>query len=203
MTMSIGTHNLLDGAAEVTGFAKVLFFTEAIPSAVRDALRETYDIYVCKDQKDLIIAVSKSVGFDFARDKYNFVHPGIAKVTPHRGTYRIEGTIGSRKVAFLVHHRINAAFPPFVRGERVFRPTMWKLHALRDRRIVKRLLKRGFEVYAGGDSNAPEGVKAFNGLLDETDWAHLDRLAASTRLLHSRELSKDGSDHHRLRAVAA
>ena len=53
MTLTIGTHNLLDGRAPATDFADIIFFTEATARVQRD-LAGTHDIYVCEQQRDLL-----------------------------------------------------------------------------------------------------------------------------------------------------
>lgn len=196
--MILGTHNTLDGAAVASPFADVLLFTEAIPSKVRVELRDSHDVYVCRFQRDLIIAIRKTLAVEHVREHYRLVHPGIAKVTPHRGTYWLTLLLEGRPTAILVEHRINAAFPPFKRGERVYRPAMWRLHTKVSLRIIARL-RHGRRVLAGGDVNTPRGVAGYPGLHEVGD--HFDRLASTRPLTGVERLARGGSDHNRLRAV--
>lgn len=197
--MILGTHNLLDGAAPAGDWADLLLFTEAIPRKVRHELRDSHDIYVCRYQRDLIIAIRKTLAQENVRTHYRLVHPGIAKVTPHRGTFWLTLLLEGKPAAILVEHRINAAFPPFKRGEAIYRPRMWRLHTKVTMRIIARLRRNGRRVLAGGDVNTPRGVKGYPGLHEVGD--HFDRLASSTRISDPAVLSRMGSDHNRLRAV--
>lgn len=198
--MILGTHNTLDGRAPATDFADVLLFTEAIPRKVRHELCDSHDVYVCRFQSDLIIAIRKTLAQEHVRSHYRLVHPGIAKVTPHRGTFWLTLLLEGRPTAVLVEHRINAAFPPFKRGERWYRPRMWRLHTRVTMRIIARHRRKGRRVLAGGDVNTPHGVKGYPGLHEVGD--HYDRLASSTRLTDPQILSRMGSDHPRLKAIA-
>ena len=197
--MIVGTHNTLDGAAVASPFADVLLFTEAIPRKVRIELADTHDVYVCRYQKDLCIAIRKTLGQEKVRSHYRLVHPGIAKVTPHRGTFWLTLLLEGKPTAVLVEHRINAAFPPFKRGERFYRPRMWRLHTKISLRIIDRQKRKGRRVLAGGDVNTPHGVVGYPGLHEVGD--HFDRLASTRPLAEVERLSRGGSDHHRLRAT--
>jgi hypothetical protein len=104
-------------------------------------------------------------------------------------------------VALVDEHRINAAFPPYIRGEGRFRRIKWELHTRRTLRIIRRLKRKGYTVYAGGDLNTPEGVSGYRGVLHETG-KHFDRLGSTKPFKRTLVLSKLGSDHFRLRAVA-
>lgn len=196
---TLATHNLLDGKAPATPFGDVLLLTEAIPRKVRRELGTTHNVYVCRWQRDLIIAVRKTIRQERVRRHYRLVHPGAAKVTPHRGTFWLSLRLDGRPTTILVEHRINAAFPPFKRGERFFRPRMWRLHRWVTLRVVRRSKRRGRDVYAGGDPNAIRGVKAYRGELHEVG-DHFDRLASSRPLRELEVMSRMGSDHPRLRA---
>ena len=198
--MILATHNLLDGRAPATDFGDVLLFTEAIPRKVRVELRDSHDVYVCRFQSDLIIAIRKTLAQENVRTHYRLVHPGIAKVTPHRGTFWLTLTLEGKPAAVLVEHRINAAFPPFKRGERWYRPRMWRLHTRATMRIIERQKRKGRRVLAGGDVNTPHGVKGYPGLHEVGD--HFDRLASTTRLRSPEVMSRMGSDHPRLKAIA-
>lgn len=197
-TTTIGTHNLHDLAGWPTPFADVILFTEAVPARVREFLEPGYVVRACRWQKDLVIAWRRGT-FVPTCTRYRLAHPGIPKVTPRRGTFIIEGHLGGVPTALVAEHRINAAFPPFIRGERLYRPRMWQLHTSITRRTVRRLLERGYVVLAGGDLNTPRGVSGYKGLLRE--YGHgFDRIAASARLEAVETLSREGSDHPRLRA---
>lgn len=198
MSLTLGTFNTLDGKGTVLPFADVLLLTEADYRKVRRELRETHDVYVCRWQKDLIIAIRKTLGQERVRTHYRLVHPGLAKVTPHRGTFWLTLLLEGRPTTILVEHRINAAFPPFKRGERWFRPRMWRKHTRVTMRIVARHRRKNRQVLVGGDVNTPRGVKGYPGLHEVGD--HFDRLASSRPLRDLQVLSRMGSDHPRLRA---
>lgn len=197
--LTLGTFNTYDGKGKVADFADVILLTEAIPRKVRSELRETHDVYVCRFQRDLVIAIRKTMSQERVKAHYRLVHPGVAKVTPHRGTFWLTLILNGRPTAILVEHRINAAFPPFKRGERFFRPRMWRLHRWVTLRVVRRSKRRGRDVYAGGDPNAISGIKAYRGELNEVG-DHFDRLASSRPLRDLEVMSRMGSDHPRLRA---
>lgn len=196
---TLGCFNTLDGKGTVTDFADILLLTEAIPAKVRTELAATHNVYVCKYQHDLIIAIRKTMSQERIRPHYRLVHPGIAKVTPHRGTFWLTLTLNGRPATVLVEHRINAAFPPFKRGERWYRPRMWRLHTKVSLRIIARQKRKGRRVLAGGDVNTPRGVKGYPGLHEVGE--HFDRLASTQPLRSPEVMSRMGSDHNRLRAV--
>lgn len=195
--LTLGTHNTLDGRAPATDFADVLLFTEAIPVKVRAELADTHEVYVCRFQKDLVIAISKRLEQGKVRPHYRLVHPGLAKVTPHRGTFWLTLNLAGVPTAVVVEHRINAAFPPFRRGERWFRPRMWRMHTRVTLRIIARHRRKHRQVLVGGDTNTPRGVKGYPGLHEVGD--HFDRLASSRPLRDLVVMSRMGSDHPRLR----
>ena len=196
---TIGTHNLLDGAAPATPFADVIFFTEAT-SRVHDDLRQGYDVFTCSKQRDLAIAVDIQLGLTpFLKEHYERALFGARKVSPHRGTYWL--TDDKRGVALIVEHRINAAFPPFKRGEALFRKLAWWSHTRMTLRIIKRLKKQGYTIYAGGDLNTPEGVSGYKGTLHEVGRRY-DRLGSTRPLKNAKRLPRLGSDHFRWRADA-
>lgn len=201
MTLTIATHNTLDGAAPGTPFADIIFFTEAV---ARTGLQveATHDVYVCKRQRDLIIAVRKTLGLVAVEVHYKKAHWGVRKVTPTRGTFWITGTLQAvDDTAAVGEHRINAAFAPFKRGEGLFRKTMWEMHTRMTLRIIRKLKKQGYTVYAGGDLNTPKGVSGYRGVLNEVG-THYDRLGSTRRLTNVKVLSRLGSDHNRLKATA-
>lgn len=78
---TLGTFNTLDGRGTVTDFADVILITEGIAKKVRAQIGDTHDVYVCRFQRDLIIAVRKTLEVERVRKHYRLVHPGIAKVT--------------------------------------------------------------------------------------------------------------------------
>lgn len=81
-------------------------------------------------------------------------HLGLAGFSPNRGTLWDEfNLIGTPwKVAVVCSHRLNdpdgdtRSFGPL-------RRTLWKVHAAQDKRIIRRLERRGFLVFYGGDIN--------------------------------------------------
>lgn len=193
---TLGTHNLLDGKAKGTNFATYLFFTEAVGGDVAKRLVQSHKVYVCEQQRDLQIAVARSVGVPYFEEHYKQSVWGWAQVTPHRGTYWL--TNDTAKLALVVEHRINAAFPPYIRGEKLFRKAKWWLHTRRTLRVIKRLKKKGYTVHAGGDLNTPKGVSGYRGVLHETG-KHYDRLGSTEPFKKTLVLSKLGSDHFRLK----
>ena len=199
--LTLGTFNTLDGKGRLTDFADLILVTEGIPRKVRHELRDTHDVYVCRFQRDLIIAIRKTMSQERVRTHYRLVHPGVAKVTPHRGTFWLTLRLNGQPTAILVEHRINAAFPPFKRGERWYRPRMWRLHTRVSLRIIARHKRKGRRVLAGGDVNAIPGVKGYPGLHEVGD--HFDRLASTRPLTDLAVLSRMGSDHPRLKATVS
>ena len=67
-------------------------------------------------------------------------------------------------------------------------------------RIIARQKRKGRRVLAGGDVNTPNGVKGYPGLHEVGH--HFDRLASTQPLKSPELMSRMGSDHPRLRAVA-
>lgn len=187
---TLGTHNLLDGAAPPTGFAHVVFYTEALGRGAA-----LYDTYVCEQQPDLVISVHKNTGWQF-EEHYLPAHWGARKVTPNRGTFYLVDHVA--KVVLIDEHRINAAFPPYIRGEKLFRKLAWQLHTRNTLKIIKRYKKLGYTIHAGGDLNTPKGVSGYKGHLYETG-EHFDRLGSTRPFVRSMVLSKLGSDHFRLK----
>lgn len=197
---TLGTFNTLDGKGTLTDFADLILITEGIPKKVRAELRDTHDVYVCRWQRDLAIAVRKTMGQERVRTHYRLVHPGIAKVTPHRGTFWLTLLLNGVPTAIVVEHRINAAFPPFKRGERWYRPRMWRLHTKVSLRIIERHKRKGRAVMAGGDVNTPRTISGYQGTLHEVG-DHFDRLGSTRPLTDAQVMSRMGSDHNRLRAT--
>lgn len=213
---TIGTHNLHDETGVPTFFADAIGYTEAIPATIRArrrarwakarALLAGYIIVVCSHQRDLVMAFKRR-HYKVTARRYHPVHGGVAKVTPHRGTFAVETVrrrgrlrrpMGRREV-FLLAHRINAAFPPFKRGEADFRRDRWTEHAHVDADLVDRYRRAGWVVHLLGDLNTPPGVKGTS-LPHEVGHGY-DRLASTQPLRGVQYLSRMGSDHPRLRAT--
>jgi hypothetical protein len=197
--LTLGTHNLHDHTGTATPFADVILFTEAIHSEVRDELATTHTVYVCRFQRDLVIAIAKRLEQENVREHYRLVHPGVAKVTPHRGEFWLTLRLGDVETAVQAGHWINAAHPPYRRGEKWFRRAMWRRHQRISQRIIRRHKRKGRVVLAGGDLNTPRGVSGYAGVLNEVG-DHFDRLGSSVRLRDLEVMSRMGSDHPRLRA---
>lgn len=200
--MKFGTHNLHDYTGVPTPFADIIVFTEAIPARVKTHLEpHGYKVVVCRAQKDLVIAYKKNGGFKkraLRAGRYYKVHGGVAKVTPHRGIYVLHGKLNGKKAVVIAEHRINAAFPPYVRGEATFRKAMWMKHTSMALRLISRFKGRGKIVLAGGDLNTPRGVKGYAGRLVERG-NHFDRLGVhGVKAGPIRVGSKMGSDHPRI-----
>jgi len=210
---TIGTHNTHDDAGRVTLFADAIGFCEAIPGNVRGKVAARlsrararlggYRVRVCRRQRDLVFVCRRSV-WRITGTHYVRVHSGRAGVTPHRGTFVVEAVrvaTGAPEV-FLLPHRINAAFPPYVRGERWFRSDRWAWHQAADEELIAWYRSRGFEVHALGDVNTPEDVTGFPGLPWEIGRG-FDRIASTIDLGDVAYLGHAGSDHPRLRAQLA
>lgn len=199
---TFGGHNLLDGKGRASGFADIIGFTEA-PS-VLEVLRDLGPEYYAKEcglQKDLVIAWRKDRDIRIKGDRYFPAHPGRKLVTPARGTWKIRFGVLSEDVEVILDHRINAAFPPFIRGEKVFRLAMWKLHTGISKALARRAKRRGHIVVALGDPNCSPSMTAYGKVLPHEYGApEKDRIASNRRLVDGETLSKEGSDHHRIRA---
>lgn len=211
---SFGTHNLHDTAGVPTFFADAILFTEAIAPtiiakvrarrAVLTARLSGYTVRVCRSQRDLVVALRRK-HYRVTAVHYCPAHGGRAQVSPHRGTFVVEAIdrATGHRVVFIVEHRVNAAFEPWVRGERQWRRSMWVKHTKISEQLIQDYLADGWEVRAGGDLNAPKSVVGYHCELglDERGTG-LDRLASSSPLRNFEVLSRKGSDHPRLRAVA-
>ena len=197
--LTVGTHNTHDGDGRGPAFADVVLYTEVVPVVLANDVSATHDLWVCKWQRDLAIALDKSLPITKVREHYRPVHPGVAKVTPHRGTYWLTFELDGRRGAALVEHRINAAFPPYRRGEATFRRLSWQLHTRVTLRIVRRLIRKGRFVLAGGDPNTTRKVRAYRGVLEERGHG-FDRIGVhGWHVSGYGNLSRSGSDHHRLK----
>ena len=197
--LTLGTFNTLDGKGTVVPFADIILITEGVPKKVRRELKATHHVYVCGFQRDLIIAIRKTLDPTRVVKHYRPVHGGRRKVTPHRGEFWLTLRLAGDDSAVQVGHWINAGFPPFRRGEGEFRQSMWRKHQRIALRIIARHVRRGRTVYAGGDANAIPSVRAYDGVLHEVG-DHFDRLASTRPLRDLETLSRMGSDHPRLRA---
>lgn len=210
---TIGTHNTHDEAGRVTLFADAVGYCEAIGRTVRQrvAARASrvrarlggYRVRVCRSQRDLVFVCRRRV-WRITRVRYVPVHGGRAEVTPHRGTFVIEAVrrATGKPEVFLLGHRINAAWPPYVRGEAVFRADKWHAHDATDARLARQYRERGFEVHALGDANTPPDEVAYRALPWEIGHG-FDRIASTIDLVDVEYLGRAGSDHPRLRAALA
>lgn len=207
-TFTVGTHNVHDNAGEPTIFADVGVFTEAIAHRIREKTRQLrgfgYGVAVCRRQPDLVVVYRRKV---FRRSLTNVRHyrkfvDGIAKVTPNRGTYSVPlvHKASGRLVWVNAEHRINAAFPPFVRGEGWFRETAWQRHATGTLEKMRRQMNRGAVVIGAGDVNTPRTEDGYPGFHEIG--AGYDRIGASVPLTDVEHLTRKGSDHGRLKATA-
>ena len=198
---SLGTHNTLDGRAPGTAFADVIVFTEAIGHKLRKQLAKTHEVFQCERQKDLCIAIVRRIAsrIENLKEHFRLIHPGIAKVTPHRGIYWLTFILDGVKHVIFCEHRINAAFAPWKRGEKFFRSQAWKSHTRTITRKIKRWIKKGYAILGGGDTNTRRQDDAYPVKGYERGRV-LDRLFAhGYRLGPTRVMSKMGSDHHRVR----
>ena len=217
-TLTCGAHNLHDEHGLPTFFADVVFYSEAIPRGIRARRRALLKRAVARHAKSrargyavkstwrnktLAIAVNTALLTPVSKE-YHRAHGGIKKVTPSRGTFIVKcRTVdGDRKVALVGEHRINAAFPPFRRGEDIIRPKFWGEHTALTLRLVDELEAEGYFVIAGGDLNTPHGESGYEGRLREQG-SGLDRLGCtkSGRWSKFTRLARVGSDHHRIKAT--
>lgn len=216
-TLAVGEHNLRDEHGVPSFFGDVLLFTEAVPRRIRARRRKLLSRALARSRARLagtrIVSHrrDRSLAAAFPRDllqltskTYHRAHAGIAKVTPHRGTLvlRCRTRDTDRKVAIVVEHRINAAFPPYKRGEPLLRMRLWEEHTTLTLRLIDELEAEGYFVIAGGDLNVPREVLGYQDRLREISTS-LDRLACSDdgRWSAFERLSPNGSDHHRIRAT--
>lgn len=199
-----GTHNLLDGAAEGEGWAKVMLLTEAPMDIRSDLIAATHRLFRVRRQRDLVIGMRFDIAKDMTNVKrhYKLVHIGVVKVTPHRGIFWLTFEYDGKRYAVICEHRINAWFKPWIRGERWFRERMWHRHESKTVALIKRLEAKGYEVIiAGGDPNTLPGVPAYGGELNETLRANKDRVAVNRPIRRAFvNLPKRGSDHHGVKA---
>jgi hypothetical protein len=159
-------------------------------------------VWTCAKQKDLVIAIHKRLKPRVLGNQYKMSNPGIKLVTPKRGTWRLDVSLLGVAVAVIADHRINAAFAPFIRGERLLRPRFWKRHTRITKDMIRAAKANGRIVLYGGDPNTPKNITAVGNVLQHEVGDGKDRLASNVALTDVRVLSKAGSDHHRLRATA-
>lgn len=201
--MKIGTHNLHDTTGTATPFADFIGFCEAIPRRVRKQMRRTHRVFVCGQQRDLIIAVRRDVRIRKVVKHWKFAVPGRKLVSPLRGTFwitfeRWEPGVGWVREFFLVEHRVNAAFPPFIRGESKWRPFMWRRHTKITQRIIERMETKGRHGAAVGDVNTPRGVDGYPDIAGDEFGDHFDRIFIAGNWWTPRRFRvgrKHGSDH--------
>lgn len=223
---TFGTHNLHDDVGIPTFFADAVGFTEAIfpkikAKGAKSRLRRAkhalsgYRVLTCKQQHDLVCALKRQ-HYKVIGQEYIRVHGGLEKVTPARGEWAVETIerVGllrrakGRRVVFIWGHRINAAFPPHIRGEARLRGSHWMKHDIISNEMIQRYLDEGWEVRAGGDMNTPknrlggEWVMAYGALPHEVGEGEFDRLGSSEPISDVTVLSRKGSDHARLRATS-
>ena len=202
---SVGTHNLHDLAGIPTAFADLIGFTEAIPKAVKSKLLgRGYKVLTCWQQRDLVLAYDAKVFKKVWTTRYKRVVNGRRRVTPNRGTWRIRLRViaTGELVDVFLEHRINAGFPPYVRGEATFRRQAWQRHTSVTLKWIHRSISKGRKVIAFGDLNTPHGVKGYRSVLGEVG-SHFDRIGAhGFRLDSVLYMDRAGSDHLRLRCIA-
>lgn len=214
VTFAVSAHNVHDWAGDPSLAADVCFIVEAEARTIRAkarALRRKTGarlsgkrVLVCKQQKDLVLVVARDL-FKVESVEYHLAHKGVAKVTPHRGTFVVKGRFRKtgRKAAFVVEHRINSWWKN-ERGEKAFRAKCWVEHTGLTLSIIGVLHMDGYVVFAGGDLNTPRNVLGYRGVLTEVSTS-LDRLACSpwASLSDFRRGPKRGSDHHEIEATAS
>lgn len=207
-TFTWGTHNLHDEAGTPTMFADAIGFTEAIPATIRARLARAHlrltghVIRVCHQQPDLVFVARRRL-FKVTGTSYDRFVDGVPKVTPNRGTFTVYTTyrISGVSIPFVIEHRINAAFEPWVRGERLFRQTAWHKHTRGTLDILARLLTSGYRPCAGGDLNTPPTVQGYGRVIWHEEGHGFDRLASIFRTSDFEVLSRKGSDHPRVRVT--
>lgn len=211
--LSLGGHNLLDGAGAATPFADAIGFTEApARNVVKQSLRwstkdpRRYRLF-SKGDLSMVLALRAGV-FGLATSRFHLAHHsgrfyGIPHTTPARGTLVVKTkTKAGVKVAFLLSHRINKSErshqeASMSEAERKLRAALYADHEALDIQLADDLLKAGYEVVGLGDYNRHGGL-VFDGLLRERG-TNPDRICAShgVYLGPMTWLSKVGSDHPR------
>lgn len=206
MRFTLGTHNTLDGRARPTTFADLILFTEANVTGL-DRLRfraAGYGLLVCREQPDLAVGWRRDLFKREGEISYHRIVTGVPEVTPNRGTAWLPLVHRPTlvPVAAVWEHRINAAFPPYVRGEGTFRRRAWRDHTNYTLDLIDRLAGSRYLCLAGGDVNTPERVPGYWPNVERGE--RLDRLALGLddveawQLGDAQYLSTAGSDHPRL-----
>lgn len=210
-TFSLGAHNLHDEAGVPTFFADVVIFTEAVAPTIKAKAKQRaahakarlagYSIAVCAQQRDLVVAYRRKL-FKITGRSYTQYVDGVPRVSPNRGTFLLflQPRAGGSQIVIVAEHRINAAFQPWIRGERAFRIRMWRKHTDGTLETIRRLKDSKYQVAAGGDLNTPHGISGYEGKLREAG-EHFDRLGTTGEFSLVDVLSRKGSDHNRIRAV--
>lgn len=209
MKLEASTHNLEDGNAAATFPARdIAIFTEADLGEVCTAAGSR-DCFWKRNRT--VVIVTRPGLLPNATVRWHRAHPGIARLTPARGTLVVRGEVGPvlerRKVAILAEHRINDAWKDGAR-RRWTRRLLWARHSRMTARLIRRLVRRGYLVVAGGDLNVqpgrnPDGSARNLGYptaLGTEVGTRLDRLFASRPAKSSgpEYLDAVGSDHPRL-----
>lgn len=201
--LDVGTHNLNvhDGKAEARGFAAWLMFTEAKRGEVAVELTDDYVVDECRLQRALVVAWRVGT-FTRTGSTYRLAHPGLRKVTPHRGTYAVLGVDAEDKAtALVVEWRVNGARPPYRRGEATLRRMLHAIHGRVTRRMVNRLRDKGYVVHVAGDPNLPRWERAYPYLPYEVKSSSgPDRIGSTRRLGEVTEVKAAEAIHPRLRA---
>lgn len=204
--LSIGEHNLYDGAGTPTPFAEVLGFTEAPARARMRKALNGYRLF-SKGDTSMVLAL-RSGFFGLARSQFHMAHHsgrfyGFPHTTPMRGTLVVKTkTKAGQKTAFLLSHRINKSEASHQErsmsvAERKLRERLYADHEALDIDLADGLIKAGSLVVALGDYNR-HGGSVFDGLLDERG-TNPDRICGSPGVYLGpiSWMSPVGSDHPR------
>lgn len=192
LLLLVVTHNQQDRATE-NGGADVYCLTER----ARTTQLKDYEAYVPGRNRSLGIYTDPDV-LVVRRRRYKVAHPGLARVTPSRGTAYVKCRMveTGQKVAVLCGHRVNDHDGAAGRPGNWFRRRGWHAHRRLDARIVRSLERRGYLVVYGGDVNDRDrGVLA--PLVDVFGVGTFDRIAASrpVRAVIRHASRRGGSDH--------
>lgn len=201
-----GGHNLHDEDGRVEVWADAMFWTEAIPSRIRDRVRLARTRLVWDDRDTTMVLGLNRALFKLESAEWHRAHAGVGKVTPHRGTlmvrYRSRGRDPIR-FGSLLSHRINGSeaghLPPmpYVDGEARLRADLYRTHWRLDAELDEILRSEDRQRLHGGDYNRHGGsVFPVTARLTERG-NNPDRVAASNglRLGPMQWLPKQGSDH--------
>lgn len=147
--LRVATHNQGDRAASPDHGWDVQCLTERSPGPGPVWARR----HTARGIKGLAIDHDPRVLRSVARGSA-LAHLGVPRLTPARGTlwecYRHVPT--GRRVAVVCDHRINDPRGR-VRALPLVRWSLWRLHRLVTRRVIRRLQRRGYAVFYGGDPN--------------------------------------------------